>query len=141
MSGRSRERFRPIRAALHASGLRATPARIAVLEVLRTADVPLSVDDVQQHLNGVALDRTTVFRNLTALVRVGLARRLDMGDRIWRFVRVGADVWASFVCTGCGEVQALERVRFAVGMSGAPGAIARREVELYAHGRCDRCAR
>lgn len=112
-----------------------------MLDVLRTAGLPLSVDDVQQRLNAVELDRTTVFRNLTTLVRVGLARRLDLGDRVWRFVHVAAGAWATFVCTGCGEVQALERVRFAVGMPRAPGAIARREIELYARGRCDRCAR
>ncbi|MDX2092196.1 MAG: transcriptional repressor [Kofleriaceae bacterium] len=141
MSSRARERLDAVRRALHACGLRATPARIAVLDVLRSAGVPLSVDDVQQRLDGVVLDRTTVFRNLTALMRVGLARRLDLGDRRWRFIRVAAGAWATFVCTGCGEVQPLERVRFAVGMPGAPGAIARREIALYAHGRCDRCAR
>ncbi|MBC8070741.1 MAG: helix-turn-helix domain-containing protein [Deltaproteobacteria bacterium] len=57
-----------------------------MLDAIHTATVPLSLADVARRLSRNKLDRATIFRNLAALTRTGLVRRIDPGDRIWRFV-------------------------------------------------------
>ncbi len=135
------DRLDALRAAIRARGLRATPARVSVLDAVRTASVPVSLADVARRLARNKLDRATIFRNLSALTRTRLVRRIDPGDRIWRFVFGGnASSWqADFVCVDCGSIQALEDVELAVGMSGAPRVIAKRAIAVHIHGLCDRC--
>src|SRR5215510_14727727 len=97
-----------LRAAVRAKGLRATPSRLAVLELLRASDAPMSHGDVADLLASQAWDRATIYRNLTDLAEAGLGRRTDVGDHVWRFDAVRADHEASehpyFVCTECGTV-------------------------------------
>ena len=142
MTTRKQDRFDALKTTIRARGLRATPARVAVLDAIRASAVPLSLAEVARRLARNKHDRATIFRNLTALTRVRLVRRLDPGDRIWRFVlEDDTSSWrADFVCSACGSIQALEDVELAVRMHGAPRAIAKREMELHVHGRCDRCA-
>ena len=85
-------------------------------------------------------DRTTIFRALGALVRVRLLRRIDVGDRVWRFATASdAVVPASFACRGCGRVTDVSGIALDGNLS-APGAIRRGEIELVVFGLCDRCA-
>lgn len=130
-------------AAIRGRGLRATPARVAVYAALLASRRPVSHAELLRRLARQDLDRVTVFRNLAALVRAALVRRIDLGDRVWRFVAAGsAPAWSvEFVCTSCGSTAALRDVQLHVAMAGAPRAIARREVELEVRGRCDACAR
>jgi Fur family ferric uptake transcriptional regulator len=141
VSTRTQARLEAVRDAIRARGLRATPARIAVLDTLRTAGMPLSLADVVRRLARNEHDRATIFRNLATLTRARLVRRVDPGDRIWRFVSDddGSPWRADFVCTACGTIQTLEQVTLAVEMCGAPRAIVKREIELHIHGRCDHC--
>src|SRR5262249_18545664 len=79
-----------LRAAVRNAGLRATPSRIAVLHLLRSAGSPVSHGDVVAKLASQAWDPATIYRNLTALSDVGLARRADLGDRGCRYVALHA---------------------------------------------------
>src|SRR3569623_1671433 len=100
-----------LRSAVRAVGLRATPSRLAVLELLRSSDTPMSHGDVADRLATQAWDRATIYRNLTDLAEAGLVRRTDVGDHVWRFEAVkdahepGAH--PHFVCTECGAVEVL----------------------------------
>jgi len=135
-------RLDALKGMIRARGLRATPARVSVLDAIHTATAPLSLADVARRLSRNRLDRATIFRNLGTLTHARLVRRIDPGDRIWRFVLEAAtSSWrADFVCIACGSILVLEDVELAVGMYGAPRVIAKREIELHVHGRCDRCA-
>ena len=73
----ARHNLEETRAAVRAKGLRATPSRLAVLELLRASDSPMSHGDVADRLANQAWDRATIYRNLTDLAEVGLARRTD----------------------------------------------------------------
>src|SRR3569623_908934 len=92
-----------LRSAVRAVGLRATPARRAVLELLRASDTPMSHGDVADRLATQAWDRATIYRNLTDLAEAGLVRRTDVGDHVWRFEAVSEEHAGSahppFVCT------------------------------------------
>lgn len=137
---RSGDRLEALRVELRSRGLRATPARLAVLGAVWRTEVPLSVSDVVRRLANRKLDRATIFRTLVTLTRVQLLRRLDPGDRIWRFTRDTPSAWrADFVCTACGAVTLLDRVSLAVVGSRVPRAIREREIDVHVRGTCDRC--
>ena len=132
-----------LRRDLHGAGLRTTAPRLAVLRLLRQSMQPLSHPEVVDRLADHGWDRATLYRNLNDLARVGLARRTEMGDRLWRFMAVGpatAHRHPHFVCGDCGQVVCLQdgAVRVAAGV-GAPAALRRDEVEIVLKGRCDRC--
>ncbi|MBP8163590.1 MAG: transcriptional repressor, partial [Propionivibrio sp.] len=54
-------------------GARATPARIRVLQLLRSTPGALSHNQIEQALGESALDRVTLYRVLDWLVESGLA--------------------------------------------------------------------
>lgn len=130
---------------LRSSGLRATGARIAVLGVLRDAARPVSHAEVSDVLGEGPWDRTTIYRNLSDLVDVGLVRRSELGDRVWRFELVGppgepAHHHAHFVCVGCGAVECLPDVAVNVpDVSAAPAAVRKQQFEVQVRGLCDTC--
>jgi len=132
-----------LRAALREAGLRATPARVAVLGLLRASVQAVSHGDVADHLAGEAWDRATIYRNLTDLADAGLARRTDLGDHVWRFEAIAAGHGAAqhphFVCTACGTVECLPGAELAMRKTRGPRAVRSREVEVQVRGVCDGC--
>ncbi len=136
----------PIREELRAAGLRATSARVACLEVLYAASAPLSHADVFERVRERGFDRATVYRNLVDLARVGLVRRQDLGDHIWRFEvarggeHEGTDVHPHFACTECGVISCLPAGVVEIhSRPGAPAALGG-EIEVHVRGVCDACA-
>jgi Fur family ferric uptake transcriptional regulator len=130
-----------LREAIRSRGLRATPARIAVLRSLALAAAPLSHADLVAQLPPKT-DRTTIFRALIALTDARLLLRIEVGDRVWRYSRAlkvpdeGA-VPSTFVCTICGAVEELAHVRLST--TTGPLALRRGAVRVLVHGRCDDC--
>jgi len=131
------------RTAVRSAGLRATPSRLAVLELLRTSGGPMSHGDVTDRLAARAWDRATIYRNLTDLAGVGLVRRTDVGDHVWRFEAVSSGHDASahphFVCTECGAVECLPEIVLEVGRAKVPRAVRLQRVEVHVRGLCDAC--
>ena len=141
-----------LRVLVRAKGLRATPSRLAVLELLRACDAPMSHADVSDRLEAQPWDRATIYRNLIDLAEAGLVRRTDVGDHVWRFEAVNDDHEAGahphFVCTECGTVECLPELELAVRVRGTsrtssrtrpPRAVKQRQVEVQVRGRCDAC--
>lgn len=131
-----------LRAAVRARGLRATPSRIAVLELLRASGAPVSHADVVDRLAALA-DRATIYRNLIDLAEVGLLRRTDVGDHVWRFEAVTDEhdsAHPHFICTECGTVECLPELELAVRRAKGPRALRQRKVEVRVRGVCDTCA-
>lgn len=96
---------------LRAAGLKATPARQFVLQLLRGAQQPMSHAEVLlqvERLNGVMLDRVTLYRVLDSLVGTGLALRAADARGVARFSAREAlhshDEHMHFRCTDCGGV-------------------------------------
>jgi Fur family ferric uptake transcriptional regulator len=136
-----------LRAAVRARGLRATPSRLAVLEVVRATESPVSHGEVADKLASQAWDRATIYRNLTDLAQVGLLRRTDVGDHVWRFEAINHDAAAHphFVCTECGAVECLPEIELTLRRPEpsrrvrAPRAVKQRQVEVQVRGLCDSC--
>ncbi len=135
-----------LRTRLRAAGLRATGARIGVLSALEGFDRPASHSEVCDKLEDGGIDRATVYRNLTDLTEVGLVRRTDHGDHLWRFELVGHDRHPTpdphphFVCTECGAVECLPDGVVVVSVQkGAPKAIKAGVYEVQVRGACNGC--
>ncbi|MCA9648421.1 MAG: transcriptional repressor [Myxococcales bacterium] len=136
-----------LRDLLHDAGLRATPARLAVLRVLHEARAPLTHSEVVARLDGGRWDPATVFRNLVTLVEAGFVRRTDVGDHVWRFETRGepdedeADhEHAHFLCTECGEVTCMPQLRLQLPRgSRVPRSVRTRDVRIQLQGLCDDC--
>jgi Fur family ferric uptake transcriptional regulator len=138
-----------LRAALREAGLRATPARVAVLGVLRQGTGPMTHGEVVDRLERHGWDRATIFRNLVALVDAGFVRRTDVGDHVWRFetraddghqARGKGHEHAHFLCTGCGEVTCMPELELKLPRGGrVPQSVRSRSVEVQLRGLCDEC--
>lgn len=96
---------------LRAAGLRKTPVRVGVVEVLSKAGRPMSVPQILGKLKGV--DSVTVYRTLNTFVEKELVHRIKSDDRSWLYA-MGAAHKAHehkhphFVCESCGKVECLE---------------------------------
>lgn len=138
-----RDDLETLRTAVRNAGLRATPSRIAVLRLLRAASSPVSHSDVVAELSSQAWDPATIYRNLTDLSDVGLARRTDVGDHVWRYEAVTGGHQASahphFVCTECGSVECLPDLEYVVSRARTPRAVRLKRVEVQLRGPCDAC--
>ncbi|MEM9364855.1 MAG: transcriptional repressor [Planctomycetota bacterium] len=142
--GEASENTRAIRDDIRAAGLRATAARVATLKLLREATSPLSHADVAEQLNEACIDKATAFRNLNDMTEVGLLRRTELGDHVYRFeeVRPGehaSDSHPHFLCTVCGTVSCLDNVQLTAGSlreSSKVGEV----VEILLRGRCNACS-
>jgi len=98
------------------AGLRATPARISTLVLLRESSSPLTHSVVAEHLAVSGIDKATAFRNLNDMTDAGLLRRTEVGDHVWRFEAVKVDGHDKgghphFLCVDCGTVSCLDDVK------------------------------
>ncbi|NVB78630.1 MAG: transcriptional repressor [Kofleriaceae bacterium] len=113
-----------------------------MLRLIESARFPLSHGDIMRRLRRRAVDRATVFRILDDLVRVGLARRIGVGDRILRYGPPNNPhdgFRAVFACTSCDRVEELE-VELTL-PDRVPRSLRRRQVQLLIRGRCDSCTK
>ena len=132
--------------ALRAAGLRATASRISVLRELRRASRPMSHAEVVELLDGEPWDRATLYRNLVDLAHAGLAQKVELGDRVWRFhsgqaAQHDAAIHPHFICTECGDVRCLPDVSVNIPRRGVPRSLKGHSVEVQLRGVCDTCDR
>lgn len=64
-------------AALHAQGLKKTPARTGILDVLNRVQKPLTVEQIGEKLRKLSLDTVTLYRAVKQLTDAGLLRHVD----------------------------------------------------------------
>src|SRR5262245_65201691 len=132
------------RKALRAAGLRSTRPRVAVLQLVSTADRPVSHADVADRLVPEGFDKSTLYRCLVELADAGILARLDAGDHAWRFELRGAEHAVGdhppFVCVDCGQVTCLPDVEVKIAPAkGAKGAPLGDVTEVFLKGHCKQC--
>jgi Fur family ferric uptake transcriptional regulator len=147
-------------ALLRGAGLRRTPVRVGVLDVLAAAAAPLAAPDVLDRLPGHT-DAVTVYRTLNTFTRERLAHRVRGADRTWRYALTANDgrpasretsaagaaataghAHAHFVCDACGRVECLEAARIPRGLVESLRLGPRYSVrypEVLLHGVCPKC--
>jgi Fur family ferric uptake transcriptional regulator len=138
-----RSEIEAVQAEIRSAGLRATPARVATLLVLRRSDAPRTHAEVAEILSSSGIDKATAFRNLNDLAEAGLLRRSELGDHVWRFEAIDPSESAEqghphFVCVDCGTVTCLDQVRLTAGSlrhSENVGEV----TEILLRGHCNDC--
>lgn len=132
-----------VKATIRSAGLRATPARVATLMLLRDATAPMTHADVAARLAESGVDKATAFRNLNDMADAGLLRRAELGDHVYRFEEVrddehGHDPHPHFLCVTCGTVTCLDEVRLTVGSQRASEEVGE-VTEILLRGQCNDC--
>ena len=133
----ARERIRSV-------GLRATPARLATLQVLHDSVSPMTHAEVAAALQHFEIDKATVFRNLTDLTSTNVLRRSTLGDNVWRFEIMKDsekehDAHPHFVCVDCGSVSCMEDVELSQ-KSKSKNPLYEQITEIVLRGHCNECA-
>jgi Fur family transcriptional regulator, ferric uptake regulator len=127
---------------IRSAGERLTNPRCAVLAVLMGAEAALTHHEIEAALSAIApVDRVTVYRVLEWLVALGLAHRIQGGDRTWRFHAnrdPSAGPHAHFTCSRCGRTVCLEEVAVPVAIK-VPRGFVPQDVELTVKGLCATC--
>ncbi len=144
MASKQQQKFRED---IREAGLRVTGPRISVLTVLAEASKPLSHAQVADLLEGSTIDKATVFRNLQDLAEVGMLKRTDLGDHVWRYELAAGhgahpgDGHPHFVCSTCATVSCISGATVTVkAPRTAPATLRRGAFEVQLRGVCDACA-
>lgn len=92
-------------ATLRGQGHKATPGRIAILELLEMYERPLSAPEIYEAL-AKQLDKATVYRALYALVGTGILKKIDFGHRHAHYELVANKPHHHhLVCETCGSIE------------------------------------
>lgn len=131
------------REVIRGAGLRATPARVATLDLLKNAPSPLAHADVAEHLAKISVDKATAFRALNDMTDAGLLRRTELGDRVWRFELLADgehehSAHPHFVCVDCGQVSCLGDIKLTKGSLSTAADIGH-VTEILLKGQCNKC--
>ncbi len=133
---------------LHQFGLKVTPARLKVLEILMHSPAALSHSDITRRIDDRNLDKVTLYRTLNAFEKAGLAHKVATEDRNWLYAlnlrmdnkaATGHD-HAHFICDECDRIYCLpvhpvERQPAKVTKRG----FVIRSQEYRLHGTCPEC--
>lgn len=92
-------------ALLKRNGLRATPKRLKLIEILSKSAKPLTAEDLHAKARGI--DLVTVYRNLQSLVAAGLVREVRFKDASVRYESAESGHHHHLVCTDCGTIDEL----------------------------------
>jgi Fe2+ or Zn2+ uptake regulation protein len=88
---------------LISKGLEATPARIQILAICMTSELPLDVNFVAEKMGSKA-HLATVYRNLEMFVAAGILERIDFQEGKFRYEYLHSHHHHA-VCNDCGSVE------------------------------------
>ena len=93
---------------LREKGYRATPGKIAILQVFKSAVHPLTTAELLAKLKDKK-DETTLYRSLDAFVDSGILRKVNFNDRSARYEwNIGTHHHHHIVCENCGTIEDID---------------------------------
>jgi len=135
-----------LREIIREKGLKATPSRIAVLDLFNCDCMPMSVESVLDCLRGSKKpDRATIYRMLDSFVTVGLLKEVYFNDGVIRYESSIGDHSHHHhhaVCVSCGTTKEVEDTAVEKAISGASKKIkgfTLMDHSLEFFGTCDKC--
>ena len=131
---------------LRSHNLPVTEQRLAVADVVLSADEHLSAEDVETRLvsRGVSVGTATVYRTLDVLVKSGLVVERDFGEGFRRFESArGMPHHEHLICTVCGQVAEFrdERLERMTTLVAEANGYVRQRHRLVIYGVCANCRR
>ncbi len=89
---------------LTTAGLKVTPARLLVLEVLTNTEKPLSIQDIQKKLGKKSADQATVYRTIEIFKKNGIVRQVNFEHDHAHFELNTNSHHHHIICQNCGKV-------------------------------------
>ncbi len=133
---------------LRSNGLRITPARMAVLEVLMHQQGPISHQQLEGLLNqnGSHIDRVTIYRTLHSLTECGILHKITGADRTFSYGYRNDDNQEEhhgmehphFVCEKCAHTYCLPDVPILNSIA-TPSGFELKHTEIKLFGYCPEC--
>ena len=141
MNHRKIENAEQIKDTIREHGLRATPARIATLNLLLETSSPMTHAEVAAVLDDLGVDKATAFRNLNDMAAAGILNRTELGDHVWRFELANHDnsTHPHFICVECGNVSCLDDVKLTARSLRASQQVGE-VTEILLRGHCNDCS-
>ena len=136
---------RELRELLKSHRMRVTTVRMAVLKTLHAHESPMTHEQIMESLADGVYDKASVWRLLSELAEKGLLRRMDLGDRVWRYelqdaCRTVTDDHPHFLCESCSEVTCLPPLEVRARDGGLPKALLGADFHIRISGNCKNCA-
>ena len=105
ISQREYQQLGKIRETISGKGYKLTEQRIMVLDALRRNKEHLSAEDiaVQLYQEGRRVSRSTIYRTLAILEKLGLVNKLDVGDGQSRYEFAQTGKHHHLICIKCGK--------------------------------------
>ncbi len=96
-----------IKKILKESKLKATPARIFILQAFSNKCQPLSAEDLSKRLKKKDIDLVTIYRTLSSFGDAGILRKVDLHKES-QYYELGEHHHHHIICSKCGFVEELE---------------------------------
>ena len=92
---------------LRSVSLKATPARLGVLRLLESANMPVDVSAMSQYLqeNNIEVDKATVFRIINLFTERGLTKQIRLNEGKFRYELASRKDHHHLVCENCGRIE------------------------------------
>lgn len=92
---------------LNASSLRATPARVALMNLLESTDKPLDVQTMIEYLEkkDIKTDPATVFRIVNMFTERGLLKSVQLNEGKFRYELSAKGEHHHLICEKCGSIE------------------------------------
>lgn len=93
---------------LRKHGSRATPGRIAILDILKKRKVPMSIAALMEEPS-IKTNQTTLYRALESLADSGVVRKVDLGHpHVHYEIIEGVPHHHHIICNSCGKIEDVE---------------------------------
>jgi Fe2+ or Zn2+ uptake regulation protein len=89
---------------LHSHGLKATPARLALLSVFQHAKKPLSITALEELLAKEEINSVTFYRIVDDFLAAGIVRPIDLRHGHAHYELITQEEHHHLVCTNCGKI-------------------------------------
>ncbi len=91
---------------LRQNGLKATTARIAVLQFFDKQKIPVSIEKILKNISNI--DKVTIYRMVEDFTRVGLISRHDIGHNHQDYELTSKGHHHHLICSICGLIEDIE---------------------------------
>jgi Fur family transcriptional regulator, ferric uptake regulator len=90
---------------LRKSGYKATPSRIAILEIFKKSKKPLSAQEIIEQLPRRGTDQVTVYRTLKSFKEKGVVKQIDLRHNHAHYELANLAEHHHLICLRCGKVE------------------------------------